>query len=64
MSENLNVFSARDENIAGIYGKKANSIFILLFSCLRTSGVTTDVAKQNRNSMTSTLKKKTNISAN
>ena len=52
MSENLNVFNTRGKTIYGIYEKKK---IILLFSCFSAPDVITDVVKQNRNTMTSTL---------
>ena len=48
-SENLNVFIIQDENIYGIYVNK------IIVYCFSTADVIADVAKQNRNIMTSTL---------
>ena len=55
LSENLDFFIIQDENIYCINGKKTNFLYILLFSCFSASDVLTDVAKQNRSILTSTL---------
>ena len=46
-SENLNVFITGDKNIYAFTEKKANFLFISLFSCFTASDVSYDIAKQN-----------------
>ena len=54
MSENLNVFITRDENIYGIHWKKrVFSIIIIVYTPMRASDVINNVVKLNMNVMTS-----------